>query len=667
MRRFVRYSLGGEGRNLPNRHLRFEQLEDRRLLAITVDTLVDELDGSIVDGDISLRDAIAAAPANETIDFAVNGTLRLDASLGELIIDKNLKLDGPGAAQLTLDAQGQSRVLLIQEGATFELARLTLTDGMAARGGGILNAGALTIVESVVTGNRSSGLGGGIGSFGTTNVIRSTISDNTSGSSGSAIFSDGSLLIADSEIGDNDSLHPVDRSSVFSSGGSGTIIRTAIARNSGGVWNASDSSFNGGTLSLLHSTVADNAGTGVFARFSETVVRDSTISGNSAAYGGGLRVAREAHLSIHNSTIAENTASSKGGGLHTLGDLNDVISITNSTISQNTAQEGGGVYSQGEIDINHSTISGNVASYAGGIAQKFDFDAYYGFLTIRHSVISGNFATSGGPNEMDTEFRYLDSSLVGHASQTRADAINAGFDVPLGSPQLATSDGGVPTPLDEILDTKLADNGGPTLTHALIPGSPAVDAGDPNVVAGVGGVPLHDQRGLPFTRVFDGDTVPGARIDLGAVELRPLPETCDFDGDAACDLTDIDALVLAIAAGLHDPSFDLTADGLVDLADRDAWLAEAGAMNLPAGSAYPLGDANLDGRVDGQDFITWDQHKFSFTAAWSRADFNADGQTDGQDFVIWNSFKFRESDDEQEAGARRASRGAAGLLGEMPR
>ena len=54
------------------RRLRIEPLEDRRLLSITVNTLVDELDGSILDGDISLRDAIAAAPSGETINFAVD-------------------------------------------------------------------------------------------------------------------------------------------------------------------------------------------------------------------------------------------------------------------------------------------------------------------------------------------------------------------------------------------------------------------------------------------------------------------------------------------------------------------------------------------------------------------------------------------------------------------
>lgn len=85
---------------------------------------------------------------------------------------------------------------------------------------------------------------------------------------------------------------------------------------------------------------------------------------------------------------------------------------------------------------------------------------------------------------------------------------------------------------------------------------------------------------------------------------------------------------------------DFTGDGLVDLSDRDAWLAEAGAINLPSGNPYLLGDANLDGVVNGQDFIIWNSNRFSQIAAWSRADFNSDGIVDGQDFVIWNNNKF---------------------------
>ncbi|HEY6563707.1 MAG TPA: PQQ-dependent sugar dehydrogenase [Pirellulaceae bacterium] len=118
----------------------------------------------------------------------------------------------------------------------------------------------------------------------------------------------------------------------------------------------------------------------------------------------------------------------------------------------------------------------------------------------------------------------------------------------------------------------------------------------------------------------------------------------DFNGDLVLNLVDLDALVAAIAGGGHPSAFDLTMDGQVDLLDRDAWLAVAGALNLPSQNPYRLGDANLDGVVDGSDFGVWNSHKFTTAAAWSAGDFNADGVVDGSDFGIWNGNKFTSSD-----------------------
>ena len=84
------------------RRLRLEPLEDRRLLSITVNTLVDENNGIGVGG-ISLREAIAAAPAGDTINFSVTGTINL-TNLGQLVVNKNLTIVGPGASLLTINA-----------------------------------------------------------------------------------------------------------------------------------------------------------------------------------------------------------------------------------------------------------------------------------------------------------------------------------------------------------------------------------------------------------------------------------------------------------------------------------------------------------------------------------------------------------------------------------
>jgi hypothetical protein len=163
-----------------SRRLRIEPLENRRLLAITVDTLVDEADGSIIDGDISLRDAIAAAALGETIDFSVTGTIQL-SNLGQLVVDKSLTIDGPGAAELTIRAFDPTptmkngdggRVFFVSDGndATFidiEIAGLTLTGGDRnssglSGGGAILSSENLTVADSTISGNGAAGAGGGI-------------------------------------------------------------------------------------------------------------------------------------------------------------------------------------------------------------------------------------------------------------------------------------------------------------------------------------------------------------------------------------------------------------------------------------------------------------------------------------------------------------------------
>ena len=118
---------------------------------------------------------------------------------------------------------------------------------------------------------------------------------------------------------------------------------------------------------------------------------------------------------------------------------------------------------------------------------------------------------------------------------------------------------------------------------------------------------------------------------------------CDFDGDGNCDDADIDALVAAIASGEHDLNFDLNDDGSVTLTDRDEWLTEAGAMNLPSGAAYLVADANLDGIVDGRDLWAWNANKFTALAAWTGGDFDANGIVNGQDFELWNLNKFTSS------------------------
>lgn len=143
-----------------------------------------------------------------------------------------------------------------------------------------------------------------------------------------------------------------------------------------------------------------------------------------------------------------------------------------------------------------------------------------------------------------------------------------------------------------------------------------------------------DPYELPSFLFFGDNTTRGeASVSLGRIEVRDLPSPG----------AEVDALVAEIVSGTNNPFDDLTGDGLVNQADLTAWLSAAGEFRLGAGRAYLPGDANLDGVVDGQDFIVWNTHKFMPTAAWTSGDFNADGITDGQDFIVWNTHKFLSS------------------------
>jgi len=135
---------------------------------------------------------------------------------------------------------------------------------------------------------------------------------------------------------------------------------------------------------------------------------------------------------------------------------------------------------------------------------------------------------------------------------------------------------------------------------------------------------------------------------LWTLPLSAAP--CDFNGDEACDITDLDAMFaegpiapgVTVKPGVND-SFDLNGDGIIDNADADDWLAESAMINGFA-SPYKLGDGNLDGTVDGQDFIAWNARKFTGSLLWSEGNFNGDGFVDGQDFILWNGNKFTSSD-----------------------
>lgn len=144
----------------------------------------------------------------------------------------------------------------------------------------------------------------------------------------------------------------------------------------------------------------------------------------------------------------------------------------------------------------------------------------------------------------------------------------------------------------------------------------------------------------------------------------PTPDG-DFNNDGLYNCGDVNALTATIAAATNAPAFDLTGDGQVNVADLDLWRAHAGNVNLPNHHAYLVGDANLDGNVDGSDFGIWNSNKFTANTDWCNGNFNADTVIDGSDFGLWNSNKFQSADSSQvpEPAGMLTALLAFGLLG----
>lgn len=246
----------------------------------------------------------------------------------------------------------------------------------------------------------------------------------------------------------------------------------------------------GGALTLDNIQVAggdvEERGGGIVVFGASLTVRNSVITGNFAQNGGGIHN-RDGTLLIANSTIADNEAfeegAGSGGGVGTRAiDSSANTYIVDSTISGNNARIGAGVSINGAestMTIINSTISDNHASTSGGGGIAINDFTEGMSITVRNTLISGN---SNSPIHSGDELhRFGDAStftiennLIGHAGLNTTQAVSG---VSVSSSNLfATSDGAFSTPLNRII-SPLADNGGPTQTHALVEGSPAIDAG----------------------------------------------------------------------------------------------------------------------------------------------------------------------------------------------
>ena len=286
-----------------------------------------------------------------------------------------------------------------------------------------------------------------------------------------------------------------------------TIQGGSIQGKGGGIANL------GGAVTLNNVTFVSNAakltsgsggGGGIYSSSGTVTLNDSVIHGS---LGGGINVAGGS-LMVNSSTVYSSIDTGEGtcGGIFINSTL---VTINNSTVSGNVSatagasvNKGGGITmaSNGSLTVNNSTVTGNSSvNNGGGISVSGTGNT----LTLVRTLLAGNTASSGS-NELFNNTGVVTGNnynLFGHSGQTTAQALS-GF-TPSGSDLTATNNGTMPTLLSNILNTTLANNGGATLTHALMTDSPAVDA------AGSTGL-ATDQRGIARPQ--------GAAFDIGAFE-----------------------------------------------------------------------------------------------------------------------------------------------------
>ena len=487
----------------------------------------------------SLRHAVDAASSGSTITFdaGLRGTIRLAS--GDLDIAKNLTIRGPGAGMLSISSGKSGYTVRVVQGATVTIFGLTFKDSNTSNGF-IDNEGRLTLSNSIVSGNSATGLyseGGGITNRGTLTLTNSTVSGNTGGRGGIANFG-GTLTLTNSTVSGNTASYDgggIDNEGTLTLTNS-TVSGNTTSNGGGGISN------NRGRLTLTNSTVSGNTATGRFGgygggilNFGTLTLTNSTVSDNTASHDGGGIENDSGTLTLSNSTVSGNTAQDGGGIGNGYG---GTLTLSNSTVSGNTTTggDGGGIYNgyNGTLTLTNSTVSGNKASNGGGIAVFEDtrFNEPLPLVILLYCTVYGNTANVGGgiwAGNLKQGHVIMGASIVaGNNAHTGPDiegALLAGYNLVgddsgatfLGSPKLQSTDvlGVSLTKLG--IDPVLRDNGGSvrphTWTHALLPGSPALDLVPPDVCMMF--KVYNDQRGVKRPQ--------GKGCDSGAYEYVPSP------------------------------------------------------------------------------------------------------------------------------------------------
>jgi hypothetical protein len=704
--------------------LSFEQFEPRQLLATFAVT------SNADSGAGSLRDAITqanAASGADTITFDATVFTGGDDSLirltsGELEITDSLTIDGSTGVDVTITGDANDDDITDVANITDVAASFGGTTGTADDllddNSRVLNfsgdTGDLNITGLVITGGRTSESGGGIFSSSPSELVISSslirgnsVHGSVFSDGGGGVLSSSNLQLVDSEVSNNSVV--VTNGGSFGGGGVRTLfgnvslVRSVVQDNTvatagaerfgtpegGGVFSSGGMTFSGfGSVELIGSTVIGNSvsGSGTFAfgggisvKFATVSVVDSTVSRNSVSgatatggttVGGGGIDGFGSSAYVVNSTISLNSLSGRIGSGGAFFADGDEVTVLNSTIVGNSVTASGGVFSQG---------------LGGGVSVGSNSNGSDPTTTIRNSIVAGNIDDGSAPDLRHASDAPLliENSLIGVGENLDGIVVDVGNQI-----------GSFASPIDPLI-ALLADNGGPTLSHALLPGSPAIDAGDPmfdvNGPDGIVGTEddvLFDQRGLGFDRVL------GGRVDIGAFEVgvtpiaaprvvlnkfdevgvlarpdlwRTLAVTFDSDVSITANALALNNDTLGgVPVDISQATFEydattFTATWAFDSTDPlpaafytftlEASLISANGFQLDGdrdgvggddlvGQHYVAlpGDANLDGRVDvlGDGFELVGNLGTFIGGVWADGDFNGDDKVDvlGDAFIL---------------------------------
>ncbi|MFK8115005.1 MAG: choice-of-anchor Q domain-containing protein, partial [Rubripirellula sp.] len=406
-------SFQSKSRRLRRKRLRFESLEQRRLL--TLWTVTDLSDVVAVDGQVTLREAIQAAATNAPVNEAIAGdsigldqirfadelfengpqVFRIEGAIGPLRAMGELAIIGPGVDEngdwlLALDAFVGTQVIVAEGDISVSGVQLQRANGSALlslsgdviventrffsnftehNGGAIVHNGdILTVRDSVFVSNRATGDGGAIWSSGEIVIQNSEFRDSFSAANGGAIASSDSLTVFGSTFVGNDA-----------SGDGGAIHATFTQTLASDQARVFASSFSNNT--------SEGSGGAIFSRFSSNAefaleVGNSVFDRNVAGVNGGAISNQDGTASIRETTLSNNVAM-LGGGIDTITDL----LIQRSTLNGNVAVDGGAVASHGmssttKTNIVNTTISGNYATNLGGGVHQNE-----GELLVTNSTI----------------------------------------------------------------------------------------------------------------------------------------------------------------------------------------------------------------------------------------------------------------------------------------